>query len=557
MSIIETKFRKGYVETPELRTNGIVCNKFEYTGDVTKESLGLPIFDETDQEEGTWYPVAKDLVMNSNPSGNGAFRYVEFPTKTGSLSLPFNAKIKKITQPQRTDTTGDVSVGVECYMVLYGKKSDESYHYICKSINKNVQRHQGTMLVWNFNNIEWNPKQEYERLLISLAEVPYAIDENGNLILENGNRVELDFLEAYGENGPLKHLHTESNGSKKYWVQSYTPIVSESGEKSYVPIKIGSLGSSGGSPVVMSTNSTGTQNFTPAFTITYTENELQPATIPHKENSQVHLTPSEKTKVLDVVPQFETHKQNLDRDFAEHKEYIQEFLYGEPAAVTEYDSKTVMGVTNTTAARIHFFFMGCENYTGTILQSITIPRPTNIALVGTGSTPDTAYVNPVWLYGLCYDENDELIDTIVSENSAQQLPDDGYKTTWLFNDRIKATYKKIKFGISLTDTPTESDTNPSNKTRIILCKTISKNGGWGTINQDNGDESRLTLDFQFVLKKETNTNVKGHIENTEIHVTQAERDRWNGYIDQLIGEVNDLKTIVSQLQEQINGLTNS
>ena len=38
MSIIETKFRKGYVETPELRTNGIVCNKFEYTGELTKES---------------------------------------------------------------------------------------------------------------------------------------------------------------------------------------------------------------------------------------------------------------------------------------------------------------------------------------------------------------------------------------------------------------------------------------------------------------------------------------------------------------------------------------
>ena len=158
MSIIETKFRKGFVETPELGTNDFICNKIEYTGDVTKESLGLPIFDETDQEEGTSYPVAKDLVMNSNPSVNGAFRNVEFPTNTGNLRLPFTAKIKKITQPQRTDTSGDISISVECYMVLYGKKSDGSYHYICKSINKNVQQHQGPLLEWNFNNIEWNPK---------------------------------------------------------------------------------------------------------------------------------------------------------------------------------------------------------------------------------------------------------------------------------------------------------------------------------------------------------------------------------------------------------------
>lgn len=80
MSIIETKFRKGYVETPELRTNEIVCNKFEYTGELTKESLGLPIFDVTDQEEGTWYPVLKELSLNENPAGNGAFRNVEIST---------------------------------------------------------------------------------------------------------------------------------------------------------------------------------------------------------------------------------------------------------------------------------------------------------------------------------------------------------------------------------------------------------------------------------------------------------------------------------------------
>ena len=168
MSIIETKFRKWFVETPKLRSNEIetpklktdeiICNKIKYIGEVTQESLDLPIFDETDKDENTWYPVVKDLVMNANPAGNCAFKNVEFPTNTGSLKLPFNAKIKKITQPQRTDTWGDISVGVECYMVLYGKKSDGSYHYICKSINKNVQQHQGPLLEWHFNNIEWNPK---------------------------------------------------------------------------------------------------------------------------------------------------------------------------------------------------------------------------------------------------------------------------------------------------------------------------------------------------------------------------------------------------------------
>ena len=84
MSIIETKFRKGYVETPELRTDGIVCNTFEYTGEVTKEALGLPLFDITDYEEGTWYPIVKELTINPNPSGVGACANILIPTTSNS-----------------------------------------------------------------------------------------------------------------------------------------------------------------------------------------------------------------------------------------------------------------------------------------------------------------------------------------------------------------------------------------------------------------------------------------------------------------------------------------
>ena len=408
-------------------------------------------------------------------------------------------------------------------MVLYGKKQDNTYHYIAKSINKNVQRHQGETLEWHFNNVEWNNSNEFVKLFISLAEVPYSIGDDGNLIKdENGNRIELNFLEAYGDNGPLKHLHTENNGEKKYWVESYTPIVGEDGTKTYVPIKMGSLGSSGGNAIVMSSNTTGTQAFTPAFTISYTELELQPATIPHKDNSQVHLTPSEKTDIMNVP----THFNDFKTDVSLRLDEFDDFLYGSPGTLSEYDSKTILGVTGVSAARIHFFYMGCENFYGSLLKSISIPRPqSGFPLQDT----DTAHIQPVWLYGDCYDENGELVDTIVSETSAQQL-DDEFVTTWSFNNRVRGYWKKIKFGISLTETPTDEDRNPPIKSRILLCQTINKSlsaGGWGIINQDNVNDSDKTLNFQIGVFNKLNTNIKGHIENTEIHVTQADKDRWD------------------------------
>lgn len=398
-------------------------------------------------------------------------------------------------------------------MALYGKKSDDTYKFITKSINKNIQKFPGDKLTWNFEPVEWNYNNEYTHLLLTLVEVPYQIDEQGNYVGVDGNRVELDFFETYGENGPALP------------VVRYRPIVNTDGSKTYPNLKFSIKCTSGGSITVLPTDKTNNESrqaYTPDFDIYYTELELQPATIPHKDNSQVHLTPSEKTDIMNVPVQFADFKSDINVRMNE----FDDFLYGEPGTLSEYDSKTILGVTGVSAARIHFFYMGCENFYGSLLKSISIPRPqSGFPLQDT----DTAHIQPVWLYGDCYDENGELVDTIVSETSAQQL-DDEFVTTWTFNNRVRGYWKKIKFGISLTETPTDEDRNPPIKSRILLCQTINKAlsaGGWGIINQDNVNDSDKTLNFQIGVFNELNTNIKGHIENTEIHVTQADKDRWD------------------------------
>ena len=87
-------------------------------------------------------------------------------------------------------------------MALYGKKED-TYTFITKSINKNIQTYPGDELIWNFEPIEWNYNNEYTSLLLTLVEVPYKMDEQGNYkVDENNNPIELDFFETYDVNGP-------------------------------------------------------------------------------------------------------------------------------------------------------------------------------------------------------------------------------------------------------------------------------------------------------------------------------------------------------------------
>lgn len=253
----------------------------------------------------------------------------------------------------------------------------------------------------------------------------------------------------------------------------------------------------------------------------------------HLGNNNIHLSSSDKNKLSNLS----SNLQNITKYVETSITGFETLLNGENTDTMERNTKDIFGATSS-AARIHAFFLNCNNYIGEFLQSITLLRKD----IPWDST-DTAHNQPVYLYAQCLNSNGEQIALYVSKNAEQQT-DDTLENTWNFNEiKILPTFAKIKFGVSLTDVVTPQDLNPSPKTRVLVSANVGGSQGWGIIEQNNGSKDTVAADFTFITHLKGN-NIFDHTKNTTIHITQEEKNliySLRDMVNQLRAEVDELK----------------
>lgn len=249
----------------------------------------------------------------------------------------------------------------------------------------------------------------------------------------------------------------------------------------------------------------------------------------HLGNTNIHLSSNDKNKLSNLTSTL----QNITNYVETSITGFESLLNGENTDTIERNTKDVFGASSN-ASRIHSFFLNCTNYIGEFLHSITLLRKD----ISWDST-DTAHNQPVYLYAQCLNSDGEQIALYVSNNSAQQT-DDSLETTWNFDEiEILPTFAKIKFGISLTDTVTTQDLNPSAKTRVLVSANVSGTQGWGIIEQNNTRKDNVAADFTFRTYLKGN-NIFDHTKNTTIHVTQEEKN-----------SISVIRTLLSELSEEV------
>ena len=189
------------------------------------------------------------------------------------------------------------------------------------------------------------------------------------------------------------------------------------------------------------------------------------------------------------------------------------------------DVVSILGIGNFNSRSpemIHAFGFLCENYTGQKLSKITIRRQN-----GDNNTIAETFNNDVWLAAICYDKNNNVIDTFYSIEPNRQTTTD-YSTSWSFNPiLIKSLYHHIEIRIALSEGGV--NLRPSSQSQRIRSSSIStSNGkfyidGWYTINQANVKEN-FTTDFvaEFISRFSSFSN---HIDDTNIHINDEQKEK--------------------------------
>jgi hypothetical protein len=215
---------------------------------------------------------------------------------------------------------------------------------------------------------------------------------------------------------------------------------------------------------------------------------------------------------------------------------LENLLFGGDAEEIIRNTKTIFAKDGTgTAARIHAWDMKTADYVGEYLTQVTIYRPTNIAYI---DSSDILHNNPQWLSVECLDADGNLLDTYFSYDKDSQKDGEDNTTTWNFHEiKIKEEYNKLRFRVSTEEGVLENQ--PQSMKRAILCYTytnIPDTNDWGLIEQNNNVQAGHTMYFQFktITKK---LSIEGHIENEDIHVTAADKERWNNIVIPEIPEI--------------------
>lgn len=469
MSIEETKLYKESVETPVLKTNDI-----EYMG------FTIPMYDVV---ENDFIPsnIEQDVQLNKNTSSNkdcgcirilpntNLFEKIGIMTLTG-ISLFSHAK------------QGNQNFVVLC---VYAKKNGQ-YKFIGHSTNPFLNSNNAIEMIFQFDNL-------------NLFE---SIQKDGDIVYA-------PYREVF-----IKPLILEST--------QYDKMISEIENPDWNNELFTTLRLEGCSNTH--------NNFSPYLTdydLTFgphvkmkfkTGNYVVGDKIPHNSNGVVHLSPSEKQKVIDLY--------NLSISYFNDSDTEKTLI--------PIDTRLLDQQYNRTNGQIMCSFtIDPTDYVGKTISELRFRHAVNT---------DKRMVNK-YLQADCYDESGALIDTFFSIEPKSQTATETGETTFQFYDNfiIKEDYKNIQFRISPSNVERANATYYSfagsslrnSQTNDNDSKYRAKDGwilkwlngapvsGTNPLAQNN-----LTPDFTIIFGSREIIKGSGfikHINNNDIHVTADEK----------------------------------
>ena len=196
---------------------------------------------------------------------------------------------------------------------------------------------------------------------------------------------------------------------------------------------------------------------------------------------------------------------------------------------------------------IHAFRVLCKDYFGKKISFITLKRK-----VGDNDTSATSFNNDVWMCAVCYDKNNNVVETFYSKEAKRQEVEQ-YDTTWTFEPFvIRTEYKHIDFRISLEEG--NVNLNPDSHTMTMRSASVVIENNkkfyiedWKTINQAKVTEN-FTTDFEMGLIKTFSSMVR-HVKDDVIHLNDERLEN--------INKVPDIETEVNNNKSEITNHTNN
>lgn len=216
------------------------------------------------------------------------------------------------------------------------------------------------------------------------------------------------------------------------------------------------------------------------------------------------------------------------------------------------DVVSILGIENfirRDAETIHAFRFGCKDYFGRYFNYVTVRRQ-----IGDNNMNSFESTNDVWMAAICYDKNNNIVETFFS-NERNRQENGVYETTWNFDPFIiKSSYAFIEFRI--TQTEGEVNLNPNSHSMRIRTSNIIHNpngnsqkkfylDGWYTIDQSNS-KSDFTTDFVVGMTKRYSSLTK-HIRDIDIHLDSDLREKIEKSADNSV-----IIKIENDLNEHIN-----
>lgn len=224
------------------------------------------------------------------------------------------------------------------------------------------------------------------------------------------------------------------------------------------------------------------------------------------------------------------------------------------------DVVSILGTENfirRDAETIHAFRFGCKDYFGRYFNYVTVRRQ-----IGDNDMNSFESTNDVWMAAICYDKNNNIVETFFS-NERNKQENGVYETTWNFDPFIiKSSYAFIEFRI--TQTEGEVNLNPNSHSMRMRTSNIIHNptgnsqkkfylDGWYTIDQSN-TKSDFTTDFVVGMTKRYSSLTK-HVTDINVHLTQDLKDKIENISDDISSQLNPIDERLGNVEKEIDSIT--
>ena len=224
------------------------------------------------------------------------------------------------------------------------------------------------------------------------------------------------------------------------------------------------------------------------------------------------------------------------------------------------DVVSILGIENfirRDAETIHAFRFGCKDYFGRFFNYVTIRRQ-----IGDNGMDSFESTNDVWMAAICYDKNNNIVETFFS-NERNKQENGVYETTWNFDPFIiKSSYAFIEFRI--TQTESEVNLNPNSHSMRMRTSNIIHNpngnsqkkfylDGWYTIDQSN-TKSDFTTDFVVGMTKRYSSLTK-HVTDIDVHLTQDLRDKIENISDVISSQLNPIDERLGNVEKEMDSIS--